>query len=122
MTEKRKRVVLVSSPGLVQRATESTLAACPGVELVSTVPGALSATGLLLRTQPDLLLLDATLADEELEALLSWVKVRYPEVFCAALTASTRQRERVLGWGADVVIHRGDLTGQLQELLGCCPA
>ena len=122
MSYKRTRVVLVSTPGLVQKATASVLASCPEVDLVATVSGALSATGVLSKMQPDLVLIDATLAEEEVEALLGWVKGYCPGVQCAAMIVTSRQRNLVLGWGADVAIHRADLAGQLRPMLNCVPA
>jgi DNA-binding NarL/FixJ family response regulator len=121
LAHKRRRVVLVSAPGLVQKATESTLASCAEVDLVATVSGALSATGVLPQMQPDLVLIDATLAEEEVEALLEWIKGHCPGVQCAAMTVTSHQRDLVLGWGADVAIHRAGLAGYLRQILGCLP-
>lgn len=114
--------MLVSAPGLVQKATESTLASCPDVDLVATVAGALSATAVLSKMQPDLLLIDATLAEEEMEALLQWVKGHHPEVQCAVMTVTSHQRNLALDRGADVAIHRAALTSHLNTLLNCIAA
>ncbi len=115
----RRRVVLVSTPGLVQKATELVLASCPEVDLVATASGALSATDLLSKLQPDLVVLDATLAEREIEALLTWIKRHYPDVQCTALTVTSRQQELVLNWGADAAIHRARLNSELKAMLGC---
>jgi len=122
LAHKRRRVVLVSARGLVQKATESTLRSCPEVDLVATVSGALSATGVLSQMQPDLLLIDATLAEDEMQALLGWVKGRFPGVHCAAMTATSRQRDLALNSGADIAIHRAGLGSYLEEILNCHPA
>ena len=55
LAHKRKRVVLVSTPGLVQKATRSTFwRRVHRVDLVAIASGALSATGVLSKMQPDL--------------------------------------------------------------------
>jgi DNA-binding NarL/FixJ family response regulator len=89
---------------------------------VAQARGALSATSLLSTLQLDLVLIDATVAEEEMEALLSWVKVHHPRVQCVALTMTSRQRDLALAWGADIAIHRADLTSHLKAMLDCVPS
>jgi DNA-binding NarL/FixJ family response regulator len=121
LTQQRKRVALVSTPGLIQQATASTVTSCREVDLVATAPGALSATGVLAQAHPDLLLIDATLPEAEVQALLRWVKDHCQGVQCAVITVTSRQRDLALDWGADAAFHRGDLAGHLREVLGCTP-
>jgi response regulator of citrate/malate metabolism len=120
--QKRKRVALVSTPGLIQQATASLVMSCSEADLVATASGALSATGVLAKAQLDLLLIDATLPEAEIEALLRWVKDHCNSVHCAVITVTSRQRDLALDWGADVAFHRGDLAGHLRETLGCLRA
>jgi DNA-binding NarL/FixJ family response regulator len=122
LTQQRKRVALVSTPGLIQQATASTVSSCSDVDLVATAPGALSATGVLAKAQLDLLLIDATLPEAEIMALLRWVKDHCQGVQCAVITVTSRQRDLALDWGADAAFHRGDLAGHLREVLGCFPS
>jgi DNA-binding NarL/FixJ family response regulator len=122
LAHKRRRVVLVSAPGLVQKATASILASCPEVDMVATAPGALSATALVAETHPDLLLIDATLAEEEMGALLGWVKSNLPGIECVVMAVTSRQRQRFLEWGADVAVYRADFATQLRDVLNCAAA
>jgi DNA-binding NarL/FixJ family response regulator len=115
-------VALVSTPGLIQQATRSTLAACPDVDLVVVASGALSATELLPRLQPALLLIDANLPEEEIRALLGWVKEHCRTVRCAVMTVTSQQRDRALTWGAEIAIHRACLADQLPAALHHLPA
>lgn len=117
----RKRAVLVSAPGLVQRATASVLASCEELEVVAIPPGALSATRVLSAVQPDFLLIDATVAEEEIEELLGWVEVNCPGVQCVIMTVTSHQAAQALAWGADLAIHRAALASQLKEVLNCIP-
>jgi DNA-binding NarL/FixJ family response regulator len=122
LTHIRKRVVLVSMPGLVQQATRSTLASCPEADLIAVASGALSATKVLSQVQPDLLLIDANLPAEETEALLGWVKEHCQSVQCAVMTVTSQQRDQALTWGADLAIHRAGLADQLPPALRHVPA
>lgn len=115
------RVLLVSLPGLVREATCATLASLAGVSLVGSASGALTATHLLQQLEVELLLVDANLPDEEVEALLSWVKGHRPHVQVMVMTMTSRQRHQALSWGADAAIQRFDLSEQLPAVLSQLP-
>lgn len=119
MAHKRWGVVLVSAPGLVQKATASILVSCPEVELLATVGGALSATTVVGETLPDLVLIDATLPDEEVAALLNWVKANAPQVRSVVMTVNSKQRDMLLEYGADVAYHRSSFASLLHDMLDC---
>ena len=76
--QQKKRICLVSLPGLVQEATRAALMLLEDVTLVGIISGALSATALLPQLQPDLLVVDANLPEEEVEALLRWTQEHTP--------------------------------------------
>lgn len=121
MHRPRKRVCLVSEPGLIQQATSAMLAFLPDITLVATISGALSATALLAQLQPDLLLVDANLPEEEVEALLRWTTGHHPEISCVVITMTSQQREQALAWGAHAAIQRASMGGQLQATLHQLP-
>lgn len=121
MHRPKKRVCLVSLPGLTQQATSATLAFLPEITLVATISGALSATALLPQLQPDLLLVDANLPEEEVESLLHWTTEHYPEISCVVITMTSRQREQALAWGAHAAIQRASMVSQLQATLHQLP-
>jgi DNA-binding NarL/FixJ family response regulator len=110
-------VMLVSTPGLIQKATRSTLASCVDVELVAVASGALSATNVLAKLEPDVILVDANLPEGEMEALLCWTKDHLPGVICVVATASSEQSGRALLCGAHTTIHRSGLAEQLSATL-----
>jgi len=121
LAHKRKRVVLVSTPGLVQQATRSTLALCPDVDLVAIASGALSATRVMSQMQPDVLLIDANLPEEEMEALLRWAKEHCPGTRCVVSTSTSQHSDRALVSGAHAAIHRAGLADQLHATLSHLP-
>ena len=118
MTSSHKtRVCLVSEPGLIQQATLGAVTSLSGVVVVATASGALSATDLVAQLQPDLLLVDANLPDEEIQALLRWVQGHCPALPCVVMTQTSRQRAQVKAWGAHSAIPRASLIDQLELVL-----
>ena len=117
MSSQKTRVCLVSEPGLIQQATLGAVTSLPGVVVVATASGALSATDLVTQLQPDLLLVDANLPDEEIQALLRWVQGHYPVLPCIVMTQTSRQRAQVKAWGAHSAIPRASLIDQLELVL-----
>jgi DNA-binding NarL/FixJ family response regulator len=111
------RVFLVSMPGLVAQATRATVASMGDVALVGSATGALSATQALTQLRPDLLLVDATLPDEEVAALLQWTREHLPAVHCLVMTLTMRQRDQALAWGAHAAMQRASLASQLAPIL-----
>lgn len=114
---KSKRVCLVSEPGLIQQATRAMLGSIPDVVVVATASGALSATAMISQLQPDLLLVDANLPDDEVEALLYWSRENYPWLQSIVMTRTSRQRSQVLAWGAHAAIPRASLSDELRVVL-----
>jgi DNA-binding NarL/FixJ family response regulator len=115
MTSRPKtQVLLVSLPGIVAQATRAVIASLGDVILVGCATGALTATQMLPELQPDLLLIDATLPDEEVAALLQWARAHLPAVHCVVMTLTTRQREQALAWGAHAAIHRASFMSELE--------
>lgn len=112
------RVLLVSLPGIVAQATRAVIASVGDMVLVGSATGALTATQMLPELQPDLLLLDATLPDEEVAALLQWCRAHSPGVHCLVMTLTTRQREQALAWGAHAAIHRASFMSELATEVG----
>ena len=121
MVRHRKRVFLVSLPGLVQEATQATLMTQPDLVLVATASGALSTTQLLPQLQADLLLVDANLPLEEVRALLHWTRERCPHVQCVVMTMTSWQRDQALAWGAHATIQRANLGEQLETVINQIP-
>jgi len=67
--------------------------------------------------QPDLLLVDANLPDEEIQALLRWVQGHHPALPCIVMTQTSKQRAQVKAWGAHSAIPRASLIDQLELVL-----
>ncbi len=82
------------------------LEAMPGMEVVALAGGCLSAVTLVQEKQPDIVLIDSNLSEDEVLAFLKDVKQAHPDIRLVVLTHTTRQQRRILENGADAVLSR----------------
>ena len=98
--------VLVSQPGILCDSMHIMLKSLPPIEVVEIASGCLSASKLLNKEALQLMVLDATLPEEEVLELLDRVKKNYPHVPVLTLAMTTKHRETLVAAGADSVILR----------------
>jgi DNA-binding NarL/FixJ family response regulator len=108
---------LVSRPGIMQQSLRSTLAACPGVEVVGAYGDGLTALNAVAEHAPALLVIDCNLLDEEVEALLAAVKVHYATTQCVVLIRSSQRAAWAHASGADAVIPHGSPMKEMMAVL-----
>ena len=106
--------VMVSRPGIMQQSLRASLAACPGVGVVASCGDGLTALNYVAAHRPALLVIDCNLLDEEVEALLSAVKMHYATTQCVVLTRSIQRDAWARASGADAVIPH---SSSMQELI-----
>jgi DNA-binding NarL/FixJ family response regulator len=90
----------------MQESLQANLDAMPGVEVVALAGGCLSAVRLVQEKQPDMVVVDSNLSEDEVLAFLNDVKRRQPDIRVVVLTNTTRQQRRILNGGADAVLSR----------------
>ena len=101
-----RRAIIVSMPGTMRESLRANLEAMPGMEVVAFAGGCLSAVALVQEKQPDIVVIDSNLSEDEVIAFLKDVKRVYPEIRVVVLTHTTRQQWRILDNGADAVLSR----------------
>ncbi|MFO7634372.1 MAG: hypothetical protein R6W76_17620 [Caldilinea sp.] len=106
--------VMVSRPGIMQQSLRASLAACPGVGVVASCGDGLTALNYVATHRPALLVIDCNLLDEEVEALLTAVKLHYATTQCVVLTRSSQSKAWAETSGADAVIPHNS---SMQELI-----
>ena len=111
----RLRLCLVSIPGPIYMATCATLAQTPRIQLIAVAAGALSATEMLPTLQADLVLMDASLPEEEMWALLRWMTDYRPDVPCMVAALSSVQLQQALAFGAATAVRRDELPSALRS-------
>ena len=113
MPRERVCTVVASRPGVMQDSLRAVLAGVSGVEVVGAAGDGLSTLNLVRERQPDLLVVDCNLLEDEVCALLRQVKGEWPHVRCLVLARTRPQRERATAAGADAVLPRD---GPIREL------
>ena len=105
---------MVSRPGIMQQSLRASLAACPGVEVAASCGDGLTALNSVAVHSPALLVIDCNLLDEEVEALLSAVKLHHATTRCVVLTRSSQRDAWARASGADAVLSH---SGSMKELI-----
>ncbi len=109
--------VIVSRPGIMQQSLRASLAANSWITVVASCGDGLTALNRLARYQPGLMVIDSNLLDEEVEALLTAVKARYPAIRCLVLVRTLQHKDQLLVRGADAVIQRNATASELTQAL-----
>jgi DNA-binding NarL/FixJ family response regulator len=116
MTKNRSvRVIVLSLPGVGQESLLAVLEAVPDVEVVGRAGGGLSAVALVEETEPDAIVVDGGLAEDELVAFLRDVKRIHPQIRLIVLTHTTRQQREILHAGADAALSRWSRAEELAD-------
>lgn len=109
--------IVVSRPGAVRVALRAVLASFPKLEVVGAVGGGLSAMVKIREQQPNLLVVDGNLSEDEVLALLRHMRQEQPEVYCVVLVDTPRQGGKFLSAGAHAALQRGDPPKNLQAAI-----
>jgi DNA-binding NarL/FixJ family response regulator len=109
--------IIVSRPGVIRQALQTMLALLPQIEITGAAGGGLSALNLARQNRPALLIIDSSLPEDEIQALLQQIKQEQPQIRCLVLAETSRQQAAVLALGADAAILRSEPTERLVEAL-----
>ena len=93
------------------------LALLPQIEIAGTAGGGLSAVNLTRKHPSALLIIDSSLPEDEILALLGKIKQEQPQIHCLVVAETSRQQAAVLAQGADAVILRSEPTERLADAL-----
>ena len=77
----------------------------------------LNALNQVIQVQPQLLIIDSNLLDEEVETLLAAIKTRQPAVRCLVLVQSNHREAELLAAHADAIVLHSAPAPQLQTVL-----
>jgi DNA-binding NarL/FixJ family response regulator len=113
----RVRAVIASRPGIMQESLRAMLSGSGQVVVTGSAGDGLSALSMVREVQPDLLVVDSNLLEDEALSLLKEVKGAWPEVRCLVLVQTTGRKNRALAAGADAVVSRNDPAAALNQAL-----
>jgi DNA-binding NarL/FixJ family response regulator len=109
--------VLVSRPGVGREAVRAVLALAPWLEISGTAGDGLTGLNLVRVHQPDLLVVDSNLLEDEILALVKQVKESWFHIRCLVFTTTAGQHQKMLAGGADAALSRDGSLWQLMETL-----
>ena len=98
--------LIVAKPSLVRDGLQAVLSAIPGMKTLKPADDESMALD-RLRSLPDLVILDSSLAENALHTMLGTVKEHYPDVRCIVVASDPRQRHVLESAGADAVLVEG---------------
>ena len=112
------RVLIVSLPGMMQNVLRETFARQTNVDVVGVAGGCLSAVGIAQKTQPDLVVIDSNLPEEEINQLIVQLKKEHHPIRSLVLVESTQHLNKATNAGADITLLSYSLPGSLEPLFG----
>ena len=101
----------------MRQSLSAALSMCSWVAVVAMAGDGLNALNQVIQVQPQLLIIDSNLLDEEVETLLAAIKTRQPAVRCLVLVQSNHREAELLAAHADAVVLRTAPAPQLQTVL-----
>jgi CheY-like chemotaxis protein len=105
--------VLASVPGVAEQSLRATLESLASVEIVGTAAGCLSATQMVRDRQADLVVFDANLPFEDVQAFLQQLRQDGLATHTLVLAVTTGQVRAALDAGADAALRRDASIRQL---------
>jgi DNA-binding NarL/FixJ family response regulator len=114
---RRKNVLLVSHPGILQHILRETFTNRSDLDTVEVANGCLSAIEMIRQKQPDLVVIDSNLPEAETRALILWMKNEQQHIRSLALAETTQQLKKSSSMGADMVLKSSTLLDNLDQVL-----
>jgi DNA-binding NarL/FixJ family response regulator len=109
--------IVVSRPGVMQQALRTALSLYSGIVILSSVGDALNALHQIVARHPALVVIDANLLPDEVEALLVAMKATQNPPRCIVFISSTIHADMMLRAGADAVLPSDSSSDKLRATL-----
>ncbi len=105
--------LLVARPGRVRDGLQALLTATPQIAMIDQADDGSSVLRFVGEHHPSLVLLDTDLPNDSVWAMLRTIKTVWPQTLCLVLTDNSRSERTAKVAGADGVLLKGFLTGEL---------
>jgi DNA-binding NarL/FixJ family response regulator len=109
--------IVVSRPGVMQQALQTALSLYPGIVILSSAGDALNALHQVEAQHPMLVVIDANLLNDEIEALLTSIKATQSPPRCLVFVTSSFHIDTMMQAGADAVLPRDSSAQKLHTAL-----
>ena len=109
MPEKKVKIkiIIVSTPGSLQISLRALLDVEEALHILGCVGGALSAYDLIHEKQPDVVLVDSNLPQDEMSALINKIVAETPEIHTVVLAETRHYKHQAQKAGANIVLPQG---------------
>jgi len=109
------KVLIVAKPGRVRDGLQALLTAIPEIGSVEQTDDTASALKTIRKQRPDLVLLDFSLASDELNTILKRINATSPQARCLVLANDTQEQRVAQDSGADGILIKGFTAEKLIE-------
>ena len=116
--EKQVRVLIVSLPGMMQSVLRETFMRRADVDLVGVASGCFTAANMIQQSQPDLVVIDSNLPEDEANQLIVHLKQEHLSVRSLVLVETTQQLNSATSERADISLLSYSLLDSLDSVLG----
>lgn len=121
MKNSGESTLIVARPGRLREALSALLATIPGLGIVGQADDSSSALKMVTERHPTLVLLDSSLPDDEVKAVVRQIKAHWPQIRCIVLAGNAEQQQIAKRAGVDDVLLKGypavNLLANLEKLL-----
>jgi DNA-binding NarL/FixJ family response regulator len=109
--------LVVAEPGHLWSGLHSLLRTVPQIEIIAEANDAAVLLNMGAEIHPEIVLLDASLFDENTWPGITKIKGEWPHTHCVALVEDDLQRQRAQDAGADFVLSKGFPAARLVTLI-----
>lgn len=109
--------LVVAKPGHLWSGLHSLLRTVPQIEIIAEINDASVLSSMDAKIHPELILLDASLFDDDMWPGITKIKGEWPHTRCVALVEDDQQRGKAQEAGADYVLSKGFPASRLVTLI-----
>ena len=117
MPEKLKLALIVAQPSPLRDALRALVTTMSQIEIVAETGSVAVLAEMHTRFQPDLVVLDANVPDEDVWQALAQLKSTCAQTKSCVLVENNDQQRKAEISGADLVLHKGFPAAELAEIL-----
>ena len=117
MPEYAASILIVAGPGELREGLEALVTATPALRVVAQAADIPSAVRLAKEHHPALVLLDASIAGNNISAAVAGIQTAYPQFRCLVLADHVRQQEEAEAAGALLAVVKGFPAAELAETM-----
>ncbi len=117
MPKKITLALVIAKPGHLWSGLHSLLRTVPQIEIIAEANDSSVLLSMGSEIQPELILLDASLFDEDTWPGITRIKGEWPNAQCVALVEGELQRQNAQAAGADFVLSKGFPAARLVTLI-----